>query len=208
MKCLIACEFSGIVRTEFAKLGWDAWSCDLLPTEIPGPHIQDDVLNVLNDDWDLMIGHPPCTYLAICGLHYSKNDPIRMNKTIEAYNFFLNLYNANIPFIAIENPVGYVSTHFRKPDQIINPYNFGTPERKKTCLWLKNLPKLKIINDIPPLPIKSILRKSGSQAGKTYNYYWRQGKTAKERSTTFPCIAKALAIQLTEYIINQKQKAI
>lgn len=207
-RVLVACEYSGTVRDAFSRLGWDAWSCDVLPTESKltvqeGKHIQADVLSILNDGWDLMIGHPPCTYLCVAGLHYSKKDPERMKKTIAALNFFLTLYNSNIPHIAIENPVGYISTAYRKPDQIVNPFQFGEPERKKTCLWLKNLPVLVPQTNLEVKPIKTIIRKTGAKAGQPYNYYWRQGKTAHERSKTFEGIARAMAEQWSEYLLKQ-----
>ena len=145
--------------------------------------------------WDLMIAHPPCTYLCVAGLHYSKKDEERMWRTKHAAEFFMKLYNAPIPKIAIENPVGCMNTSFRKPDQIIEPYMFGTSERKKTCLWLRGLPVLLATHNDKPKPIKTIIRKTGSKAGQPYNYYWRQGKSAKERSKTFPVIAKAMALQ-------------
>ncbi len=196
MKVLVACEFSGIVRDAFRARGHDAWSCDLLPTERPGQHIQGDVLKILNDGWDLMIAHPPCIYLCCAGLHYSKKDPKRMKKTLSAFEFFKALYNAPIGKICIENPAGYISTVFRKPDQIIDPFDFGEKERKKTCLWLKGLPPLFLTGQTEkPRPIKQIIRKTGKQAGKIYNYYWRQGKTARDRSRTFQGIADAMAEQ-------------
>lgn len=139
MKVLIACEFSGIVREAFKKRGYDAWSCDLLPTEIPGQHIQGDVLKVLWDGWDLMIAHPPCTHLAVSGARWFKN---KRYEQCLAIDFFKRLVCAEINKIAIENPIGIMSTMWRKPDQIIQPWQFGHGEKKATCLWLKNLPKL------------------------------------------------------------------
>ena len=195
MKILIACEFSGIVRDAFIARGHDAVSCDLLPTERPGPHIQGDVLEHLEDGWDMMIAHPPCTYLAVAGLHYSKKNPQRMEKTREAIRFFLRLYNAPIERVAVENPVGIVNTEFRKPNQIIDPFMFGTPERKKTCLWLRGLPLLLPTHNAMPAPKHTIIRKSGPKKGQAYNYYWRQGKSAHDRSRTFSCIANAMADQ-------------
>ena len=207
MKVLIACEYSGIVRDAFIKLGHDAISCDILPTESPGPHYQGDVLNIdiINNDFDLMIAHPPCTYLCVAGFHYSLKSSERMKKTKKAMQFFLSLYNSNIEKICIENPVGYINTNYRKPDQIIHPYYFGDRELKKTCLWLKNLFPLqhwnkdnlffKQTHTEKPVPTKTIIRKTGSKAGQKYNYYWRQGRTGHERSKTFPGIAEAMAIQ-------------
>ncbi len=141
---MVACEFSGTVREAFRAKGHDAWSCDLLPTEQPGQHIQGDVLEVLNGDWDLMIGHPPCTYLTVSGNKWM-NHPRFPNRAADRENgadFFMALYNANIPKIAVENPIGVMSTRFRKPDQVIQPWMFGHGEVKATCLWLKGLPPL------------------------------------------------------------------
>jgi hypothetical protein len=144
MRVLVACEFSGVVREAFRKLGHDAWSCDLLPSEIPSPyHIQDDVLNHLNDGWDLMIGHPSCRRLAVSGARWFKDYPLEQQ---EAAEFFMKLVNAPIPCIAVENPISVMSTLYRKPDQIIQPWMFGHGETKATCLWLKNLPKLQPTN--------------------------------------------------------------
>jgi len=205
MKVLIACEFSGIVREAFKAKGHDAWSCDLLDTEILGQHIKGDVLEILNDGWDLMIGFPPCTYLAKCGLHYLNTKPERKKKHEKAVEFFLTLYNAPINQIALENPEGWMNTNWKKPDQIIQPYYFGDKELKTTCLWLKNLQPLKysLENNLfenktateRPKPTKYIIRKTGKKKGQKYNYYFREGKTAKERSRTFPGIANAMADQ-------------
>lgn len=195
MRVLVACEYSGIVRDAFIARGHDAISCDLLPTDKPGAHYEGSVFDIIDDGFDLMIAHPPCTYLCVAGLHYSKKDPIRMAKTLEAVEFFKRLYHAPINKICIENPVGYLSTVFRKPDQIVDPFNFGVPERKKTCLWLRGLPKLEHTNTVEVKPAKTIIRKSGSKKGQPYNYYWRQGKSAHDRSRTFQCIANAMAEQ-------------
>jgi len=140
MKVLIACEFSGIVREAFRAKGHDVWSCDILPTEIPGQHIQDDVLEHLKDGWDLMIAHPPCTHLAVSGARWFK---YKQKEQVEAIEFFITLINAPIYKICIENPISIMSTRYRKPDQIIQPWMFGHGETKATCLWLKGLPKLK-----------------------------------------------------------------
>ncbi len=144
MKILISCEFSGIVRDAFIKKGHDAVSCDLLPSESDkGEHIQEDVLLHLNDGWDMMIAFPPCTHIAVSGARWFKDKPGRQAWAIE---FFMLLANADIPRIAIENPVGIMSTKWRKPDQIIQPWQFGHGEVKKTCLWLKGLPLLESTN--------------------------------------------------------------
>jgi site-specific DNA-cytosine methylase len=136
---LIACEFSGIVREAFNKKGHDAWSCDLFPTDIEGKHIQSDISNVLRWNWDLMIAHPPCTHLAVSGARWFKD---KQEEQKEAINFFMKLVNAPIKKICVENPVSIMSTKYRKPDQIIQPWQFGHGETKATCLWLKNLPLL------------------------------------------------------------------
>ena len=140
MKVLVACEFSGVVRDAFAAKGHDAWSCDLLPSEKPGQHIQGNVLDILNDGWDLMVAHPPCTHLAVSGARWF---PEKLAEQAEALVFVKKLMQAPVKHIAIENPVSIISTRIRPPDQIIQPYMFGHGEMKTTCLWLKNLPKLK-----------------------------------------------------------------
>ena len=165
MKVLIACEFSGRVRDAFRIRGHDAWSCDILSTEKPGPHIQSDVLNILNDNWDLMIAHPPCTYLAVSGARWWETKQVEQRKAIF---FFMSLADANILKICIENPVGIMSPFWRKPNQYIQPWQFGHGETKKTGLWLKNLPKLNPTNIVegrearihkmPPSKYRSKLR--------------------------------------------------
>jgi hypothetical protein len=147
MRILIACEFSGIVRDAFIARGHDAWSCDVLRTERDGPHLQGDVIDFLDPEslpkWDLMIAFPPCTHLAVSGARWFDTKQIEQRK---AMWFFMALAAAPIPRIAIENPIGIMSTHWRKPDQIIQPWQFGHGEVKATCLWLKNLPPLKPTN--------------------------------------------------------------
>jgi hypothetical protein len=146
MKILVACEFSGIVRDSFTAAGHDALSCDLSPTERPGKHYQGDVLDIIGDGWDMMIAHPPCTYLSrvatrhLYGGGYLHEDRYAMG--VEAAEFFMKLYNAPIPRIAIENPVPFLIFDLPKVSQIINPSHFGHSVSKKTCLWLKNLPPL------------------------------------------------------------------
>ena len=139
MKILIACEYSGVVREAFAEQGHDVWSCDLLDSDIPGQHIKGDVLEILNQGWDMMIAHPPCTDLAVSGAAWFK-EKIADGRQKKALDFVRALMDAPIRHIAIENPVSVISTYIRKPDQIIQPYMFGHMEQKKTCLWLKNLP--------------------------------------------------------------------
>lgn len=139
MKVLVACEYSGRVRDAFIKKGHDAVSCDILPTDAPGPHLQCDVREILDHGWDLMIAHPPCTHLAVSGARWFKD---KQQEQAEAIQFFMALANAPIDKIAIENPVGIMTTKWRKADQYIQPWQFGHGETKKTGLWLKNLPTL------------------------------------------------------------------
>jgi len=184
---LVACEFSGVVREAFARRGHDAWSCDLLDTEIPGKHIQGDVLKVLGEGWDLMIAHPPCTHLAACGARwfYRKKDLQE-----DALKFVKQLMDAPILRICVENPVSIISTRIRRPDQIIQPYWFGESISKKTCLWLKNLPILtptKIVDKG-----EFITFSSGRRMSKWCAETWGKGH---ERSRTFVGIAEAMAEQ-------------
>jgi site-specific DNA-cytosine methylase len=180
MKVLVACEFSGVVRDAFIRAGHDAVSCDLLPTEAPGPHIQGDVLNHLDTrEYDLMIAFPPCTHLAVSGARWFKD---KKDEQRDALKFFVSLMSANVPRIAIENPVGVVSSFIRKPDQIIQPWQFGHGETKKTCLWLKSLP--------PLFPTKIALGRVGR--------VWREPPSPdrwKKRSKTYQGIADAMAEQ-------------
>ena len=220
MKVLIACEFSGVVREAFTKRGHDAWSCDLLPTELPGNHIQKDICEVINntwDDWDLMIAHPPCTYLTVTGNKWFKPEfadrfPDRLHQRAEAIDFFMFLSTAPIPKIAIENPVGIMSTVWRKPDQIIQPYQFGHIEAKKTCLWLKNLTKLRFGKAIQvaftdkTIPSMTEVRKpeyvefaSGKRMARWYVEAAKNKATRESvRSQTFQGIADAMAEQWGE----------
>ena len=143
MRVLVACEFSGIVREAFARRGHDAWSCDFLPTELEGKHIEGDIMNVDLSPYDLIIAHPPCTYLASSGARWWKTKQVEQRKAVSFFQWFANLANE---MVAIENPIGLMSTRWRKPDQIIQPWQFGHGETKATCLWLKNLPLLKPTN--------------------------------------------------------------
>lgn len=153
LRVLIACEFSGIVRDAFRAKGHDAWSCDLLPTEKPGPHFQADLWNMqIGHDWDLMIAHPPCTHLAVSGARWFKG---KEREQRDALNFVRMLLSAPVPRIALENPVSIISTRIRKPDQIIQPWQFGHPESKTTCLWLKNLPQLTPTKIMEPIWMKN-----------------------------------------------------
>ena len=150
LRVLCACEFSGTVRDAFLRRGHDAMSCDLLPTSAPGPHYQGNVLDVLNDGWNLMVGHPPCTYLCSSGMHWTTRGLRDPELTEEALAFVRALLDAPIEKIAIENPVGCISTQIRESDQIIQPWMFGHDASKSTCLWLKNLPLLVATEIIPP----------------------------------------------------------
>lgn len=191
MKVLIACEYSGIVRDAFLDLGHDALSCDLLPTDRPGPHYQGDVRNILDHGWDLMIAHPPCTHLAVSGARWFKGKAVEQT---EALAFVQTLLDAPIPRIALENPVGIISSRIRKPDQIIQPWQFGHPHTKTTCLWLKNLPPL------APTDIVDHGRRHITKSGKSLPEWYNLPPSPdrwKIRSATFPGIARAMADQWT-----------
>jgi hypothetical protein len=200
MKVLIACEYSGAVRDAFIKQGHDAMSCDLLPTDVPGPHYQGSVTDILNDGWDLMIAHPPCTYLAVSGNRWlynkdgSKNEERWANRR-EALDFVRLLMDAPIKRIAVENPVSVISSEIRKPDQIIQPWQFGDEAQKTTCLWLKNLPKLKPTKIVGKGEIVTF--KSGKRMSKWMCEAFRLPKAERQklRSKTFQGIADAMAEQ-------------
>lgn len=185
MKLLVACEFSGIVREAFRSRGHDAWSCDLLPTEIPGQHIEGNVFyHFRNEKWDMMIAHPPCTYLCNSGVRWLKNNKERISQMIFAANFFKSLFDSDIPKIAIENPIPhkYAIDIIRKYDQIIQPWQFGHGETKATCLWLKGLPKLRPTNIVEGR--ESRIHKMPPSENR-----------GKERSRTYQGIAEAMAQQ-------------
>lgn len=207
MRVLVACEMSGIVRDAFARRGHDAWSCDIVPTLRPGQHIVNDVVNVLDWDWDMMIAHPPCTYLTTTAnrwmdAKYSHFYPDRPYRRQEAIEFFLLLASAAIDRIAIENPVGVMSTHYKPPTQIIQPYQHGHAESKATCLWLKNLPKLQPTMMVQPV---YAVDKFGNEYRDSRG--WRSSPThhktagmkpkqrAMARSMTYDGIAEAMAEQ-------------
>lgn len=191
MRVLIACEASGAVRDAFRAMGHDAVSCDLRPTEVPGPHIVGSVLDVLADGWDLMVAHPPCTYLASSGLHWNTRRPERATQTEEALDFVRALMAAPIARIAIENPVGCISTRIRKPDQIIHPWQYGHDASKATCLWLQGLPLL-VPTDVLPGG------RTARRANQTPSGQNKLGPSADRwrlRSLTYPGIAQAMAAQ-------------
>jgi len=179
MRVLVACEFSGIVRDAFIKQGHDAVSCDLLDSERLGPHIKGNVCNILNQNWDMMIAHPPCQYLAVSGARWFKD---RLNEQYHALNFVRKLMNAPIKKICIENPVSIISSKIRKPDQIIQPWQFGHGETKATCLWLKNLPLLK--------PTKIVKGRE-----QRIHYCSPSSQRWKIRSRTYQGIAEAMSKQ-------------
>lgn len=191
MRVLVACEFSGTVRDAFRARGHDAWSCDLLPCEAdPRFHIQGDVTALLErerereSNWDLMIAHPPCTFLTVAGARwmYDPRFPTRAADTEDAVRFFMTFVRSTIPKVAIENPIGIMSTRYRKPDQIIQPWQFGHPETKATCLWLKGLPVLKHTNLVEGREARVHRCAPGPERWKI-------------RSRTYPGIARAMAEQ-------------
>jgi len=194
LNILIACEESGTVRDAFIKKGHNAISCDILETSSPGPHIKGDVLTVLKQNWDLIIAFPPCTYLCSSGLHWNKRTPGRAAKTEEALVFIKTLLNSNANKIAIENPIGCISSRIRKPDQIIQPWQYGDDASKATCLWLKNLPKLKSTKLIEPRLVEGKKRWS-NQTDSGQNKLAPSKDRAKIRSKTFQGIADAMADQ-------------
>lgn len=200
MKVLVACEYSGTVREAFAAAGHDAMSCDLLPTDIPGNHYQGDVRDVLNDGWDLMICHPPCTYLSVSGIHWN-NRGRGWDETEKALEFVRLLLDADIKHIALENPVSIISSRIRKPDQIIQPYNFGHDASKATCLWLKNLPKLLPTEEISPRIVNGKPR-WGNQTDGGQNKLAPSDDRWKIRSTTYKGIAEAMASQWNEFALS------
>jgi hypothetical protein len=191
VRILVACEFSGTVRDAFRALGHDAVSCDLLPTEAPGPHIQGDVLDVLGDGWDCLIAFPPCTYVCGSGLHWNKRVPGRAALTEAAIEFARKLLDAPIPRVALENPIGCLSTRIRKPDQIIQPWQFGDDASKATCLWLRGLSLLVPTDELPG-------GRKARRANQTPSGQNKLGPSAdrwKLRSITYPGIAAAMAAQ-------------
>lgn len=196
MNVLVACEFSGVVRDAFRANGHYAKSCDLLPSDNPvwGMHYKGDVMDIIDQKWDLMIAHPPCTYLCASGLHWNKTVPDREEETEDALQFVRGLMEADIPRIAIENPVGCISTRIRKADQMIQPYDFGENASKRTCLWLKNLPKLKPTERITGRMVNGKERWE-NQTDSGQNRVPPSPDRWKYRSVTYPGIAKAMADQ-------------
>lgn len=210
-RCLIACEESGAVTKAFRELGHEAYSCDLIPTsgEYPEYHYKMDIFQLLKEQpkWDLLIGFPTCTFLTVTGNKWMKDEykdrfPTRQQDRKDAIKFFMDLINLDIPRIAIENPIGIMSTIYRKPDQIIHPWQFGHQASKSTCLWLKNLPLLTPTNIVDKGEV--ITFDSGKKMQKWYADCWKLSpqERSKSRSKTFEGIAKAMANQYSEYILN------
>ncbi len=187
MRVLVACEFSGIVRDAFAARGHDAWSCDLEPTERPGKHYQQDVRDIGSRGWDLIIAHPPCRYLAVSGARWWSQRRTEQAEALEFVRYFMALGERGIP-TAIENPVGCISTRLRPPDQIIQPWQFSHGETKATCLWLYGLPKLKPTDIVPGREPR-------------IHHMPPSAQRARERSRTYPGIARAMAEQWSDYVI-------
>jgi len=264
LRVLVACEYSGTVRDAFRALGHDAWSCDLLPTDVPGLHYQGDVRHLIDGwtpvrhqcecdpegdglcqltgadtsecscigptqdeveylerdgalfgrptyrpSWDLMIAHPPCTYLCSSGLHWNKRRPERAQQTEDALDFVRLLLNAPIPHIALENPIGCISTRIREPDQTIQPWQFGDPESKATCLWLKNLPPIQATHRADdffsaPLPSRSEHGRWQNQTASGQNKLPPSPDRWKLRSATYAGIAAAIAAQYSDFLVNRK----
>ena len=195
MRVLIACEYSGAVRDAFIRAGHYAASCDILPSESPlGDHYQCDVLTILDHDWDLMIAHPPCTYLCASGLHWNKRRPERAQQTEDALDFVRQLLDAPIARIALENPIGCISTRIRKPDQTIQPWQFGHDASKATCLWLKGLPPLAATDQIAPRLVNG-RKRWGNQTDSGQNKLPPSADRWKIRSETYKGIADAMANQ-------------
>ncbi len=215
MRVLVACEYSGRVRDAFLRAGHEAMSCDLLPTDEAGPHYQGDVRDVIGDGWDLMIAHPPCTYLSVSGMHWTTRGERDPQLTEDALDFVRLLMDAPIPRIAIENPVSVISSRIRPPDQIVNPYQFGEDASKKTCLWLKGLPLLKPTAFVEPRMVccgavvengdkygcpncngeKVARPRWGNQCDSGQNKLAPSDDRWKERSRTYQGIADAMAAQ-------------
>lgn len=197
-KVLVACECSGVVRDAFATRGWDAWSCDLKPTERPGQHFEGTILDrrIINGDWDLIIAHPDCTFLTVSANRWFKTDGWRCEAMLQALHFVKAVWRFPAAGLAIENPVGRLSTRWRPPTQIIHPWQFGEPERKATCLWLRNLPPL-VPTQIVPVEDRreSVFRAPPSAHRKA------------DRSRTFQGIADAMAEQWTAFYAESRHDA-
>jgi hypothetical protein len=196
LKVLVACEYSGAVRDSFIALGHDALSCDLLPTDVPGPHHTGDVRPLLRQQWDIIIAFPPCTYLCSSGMHWTVRGLRDPQLTEDALDFVRCLLDAPCPHIALENPVGAISTRIRKPDCVIQPWQFGHDASKTTCLWLKNLPPL-VPNYVLPKPASG---RWDNQCASGQNKLGPSPDRWKLRSATYPGIARAMAAQWSAYV--------
>lgn len=194
LRVLVACEYSGAVRDAFRALGHFALSCDLLPSDAPGPHYQGDVSDVLGAGWDLMIAHPPCTYLSVSGMHWTRRGLRDPQLTEDALSFVRLLMDAPIPRIAVENPISIISSRIRKPDQIVQPWQYGHDASKATCLWLKGLPSLTPTRLVEPRIIDG-RKRWGNQTDSGQNRLSPSVDRWKIRSATFSGIAQAMAQQ-------------
>ncbi len=194
MKVLVACEYSGAVRDAFIRAGHEVVSCDLLPTDVAGPHYQGDVRDVLGDGWDLMVAHPPCTYLSVSGMHWTRRGLRDPQLTEDALMFVRLLMDAPIARIAVENPVSVISSRIRKPDQIVQPWMFGHDASKKTCLWLKGLERLTPTNIVEPRIVNG-RKRWGNQTNSGQNKLPPSADRWKIRSETYSGIAAAMATQ-------------
>ncbi len=194
LRVLVACEYSGTVRDAFRALGHHAVSCDLLPTDAPGPHHQGDVAELLGAGWDLMIAHPPCTYLSVSGMHWTARGLRDPQLTEDALAFVRLLMSAPIPRIAVENPISVISSRIRKPDQVIQPHQFGHDASKATCLWLQGLPLLTPTQTVEPRIVNG-RKRWGNQTDSGQNRLGPSDDRWKIRSETFTGIAQAMAEQ-------------
>jgi site-specific DNA-cytosine methylase len=203
IKVLVACEYSGTVRDAFLELGFNAWSCDILPCEsdIQDRHYEGDVFDILDQGWDLMIGHPPCTHLSVSGARWFTEGKKPWHLRDDAIEFVQKLMDAPIKHIAIENPVSVISSYIRKSDQMINPYQFGHKEYKRTCLWLKDLPKLTETDNVKEATDKL-------HPKEKHRIWWIGSGKGKERSMFYTGIAKAMADQWGTYIEQSINKEI
>jgi hypothetical protein len=200
MRILVACEYTGIVRDCFLAMGHDVMSCDILDTEVPGPHFKGDVRDILYWEWDMMIAHPPCTYICSSGLHWNKRQPEREAKTIEALKFIETLWNADIEKVCIENPVGCINTRldFMPKPQYVQPYQFGEDASKKTGLWVRNLPNLEPTEYVEPrIVVKNgtEYKRWGNQTDSGQNKLSPSKTRGLDRSRTYFGIAYAMATQ-------------
>lgn len=201
MKVLIACEYSGAVRDAFQAAGHEATSCDFLPSETIGAHYQGDVFDIIGEGWDLMIAHPPCTYLSSSGLHWNSNPKSERfggMQTEESLQFVQRLLDADIPRIVVENPVGCIGTRIRKASQAIQPYNFGDDASKNTCLWIKGLPLLRNTQRVQGRMVEwkgKMVERWANQTDSGQNKLAPSADRWKDRSRTYPGIAAAMADQ-------------